>query len=362
MGNLSNFVSQFGIELEIQVLNENDASRIIRNSLSEFSITHDASIQSDIFLCNGLKLLQKPPSYLGYEPYTAGAEIISIPLEFNDNSRELIKRLTYILETKGEPAESYRESLHIHIDCTYNLDILKNFVHLGRFLEDVLYYIGGQGYTHRGMKVNEFLYCRPITGNGPTIIDSNFGNVQVFTCDDLLKATTVTRFFNRLGGACNSSTSHMHPARYFYLNMYSLLAHHTLEFRVFNKTLNPEFIWAEVQFCRSFVKYAIRKSLDDILLVDLPTNSIFDRRDKGSILNTLYEFSDQAKIKPDIVNVLSNIINQTPEIIVPDRLLRTHVSYHPIYDDSEYKPVKVSPYDINSVTVDDIHSRRGERS
>lgn len=362
MGNLSNFISQFGIELEIQVLSETDAGRLIRNNLSEFSITHDASVQSDIYICNNFKLLQKPPSYLSYECYTAGAEIISIPLEFNENSKELIKRLTYILEVKGEPSESYRESLHIHIDTSYNLDILKNMVYLGRFLEDVFYYIGGQGYTHRGMKVNEFLYCRPITGCGPTVTDSNCGNVQVFTCEDLLKATTVSRFFNRLGGASNMSISHMHPARYFYLNLYSLLAHKTLEFRVFNKTLNPAFIWAEVMFCRAFVKHAIRKALDDTLLEDLPVNSIFDKRNRIDVLNTLYEFSEWAKVKPGVVEVLATIISTTPEIIVPDRLLRSHTNVHPMYDEGDYNPNKVSSYNISSVTVDDIHSRRGERS
>jgi hypothetical protein len=212
------------------------------------------------------------------------------------------------------------------------------------------------------MKVNEFLYCRPITGNGPTVIENGNGGMQVFTCDDLLKATSVNRFFNRLGGACNSSISHMHPARYFYLNMYSLLAHHTLEFRVFNKTLNPEFIWAEVQFCRSFVRYAIKRALDDAVLEGLPINSIFNGRSKKDIIGTLYEFSDVAKIKPDIVDVLTNIINLTPEITVPNRLLRTHTSFHPEFNYDDYKPTKISPYDINSVTVDDIHSRRGERS
>ena len=362
MSSLSNFIGQFGIELEIGVMSENDATRYVRSNMSGFNITHDASIQSDIRITNnGMKLLQKPPEYLPTDQYTSGAEIVSDPMEFSDSSKELIKKLTYMLEMKGEPEESYRESLHVHIDCVYNLEILKNIISLARYLEDMFYYIGGNGYTHRGMKVNEFLYCRPITNYGPTVVESNCGLVQVFTVKDLLESTSVNSFFNRLGGAGNMSISHMHPVRYFWCNPYSLLAHKTLEFRVFNKTLNPEFIWAEILLCRAFTRWAVREALNDNILDYLPVNSIFDGRSKSEILNTLYEFAENTKLKPEIVEILATIIKQTPRIIVPERYIKTHTRNSVSYNTSDYLPNKIPSSDIYSVEVDDIHARRGER-
>ena len=39
------------------------------------------------------------------------------------------------------------------------------------FMEDVFYYIGGQGYEYRGAVVNESQYCRPITEWGPQCVE-----------------------------------------------------------------------------------------------------------------------------------------------------------------------------------------------
>jgi hypothetical protein len=359
-----NLFSQWGIEWEAETLSESSAQRFLREAGlgDDFYVTHDASINSDWYTSGGLIFPNRPPDCIDVSNYTAGAEIVSNVMPFDGEELNTLKRLCFMLENYGEKERSFRGSVHFHVDCTASTDLARNFIYLAKHLEDVFFYIGGQGYAHRGTQVNEFLYCRPITKYGPTVVSSNCGdNVLVFNCDDLVKAKTMGDFLNRLGGANNQSIHHMHPSRYFWINFYSLYAHETLEFRVFNKTLNPLYLLAELQLCRHFIKWCATNTFNGISFENLAENSIFYSRSKHEVIATFIEFCEASHFNPVFMETLINIINLTPEITIPAHYLRTHVSYNCVYGNS-YQPTRVSSSQVSRVVVDDIHARRGERS
>jgi hypothetical protein len=358
-----NLFSQWGIEFESEILSEGNTSRILReyNLSNIFGMAHDASINADWFTASGLVFTSRPPDCIDSSNFTAGSELVSGVLPFDSEELTILKRLTFMLENCGEKERSYRGSVHFHIDCTASIKLIRNFLYLAKHLEDVFYYIGGQGYPHRGTQVNEFLYCRPITKWGPTVVPSNQGdNVLVFNCNDLLEARSMNDFFNRLGGANNQSVAHMHPARYFWINFYSLQAHDTLEFRVFNKTLNPVYLLAELMLCRHFITWAAVNTFSGKTLQDLPENSIFDDRSKEDIIETFVNFCKISNFDEKLMDVLVNIISLTPEIRVPKHYVRSHVRYSCVYTEN-YQPTRIPSSQITSIRVDDIHARRGER-
>jgi hypothetical protein len=359
---IRNLFSQWGIEFESETLSEPEAQRALReNDIGNlFWITHDASINSDWFTASGLKFTSRPPDCIDSSSFLAGAEIVSNVLPFDSEELNILKKLTFMLESYGEKEKSYRGSVHFHIDCTASIKLVRNFIYLAKHLEDVFFYIGGQGYPHRGTQVNEFLYCRPITKWGPTTVASNAGeNVLVFNCNDLLEAKNMNEFFNRLGGANNQPVQHMHPARYFWINFYSLEAHDTLEFRVFNKTLNPLYLLAELMLCRHFITYCAVTTFSGRNLSDLPENSIFDIRDKNEIVNTFVNFCKMSGFDERLMDILTSVIEQTPPIEIPRHYVRSHVRYTCMYDG--YQPIKIPGSQTVRITVDDIHARRGER-
>jgi hypothetical protein len=153
----------------------------------------------------------------------------------------------------------------------------------------------------------------------------------------------------------------MHPARYFWMNFYSLLAHETLEFRVFNKTLNPLFLYAELMFCRHFLMWCVRNTFNGIELSNLEENSLYDERTKGEVLETFANFCHVSNFDPQLTDILYDIITQTPPIKIEGRYVMTHVRYGCSYNTDYYTPARIPSSMINRVQVDDIHARRGER-
>lgn len=374
-----------GMEVEVTDIYANTLQQKLNKKY--WRVEHDASVETDVFYVQtergvegGLAIANLPPLLAARLPHvstTLGAEIVlTPPYPFEEglaSIMEAVEMLTYQLQSLGEPSFGTRNSIHYHISMPFSLKVMKTILKLGAWLEDVFYYIGGQGYTFRGMLANNSAYCRPITSYGPPCIrDYNTKRfAQVFTVSDLLKSQTSREFWTRFGNANTEGTiERYHPARYTWLNLYSLLTHGTLEFRPFNITLNPFNIFAEICLCKAFcdtiMQFAWSKGKN---LKDLPENSIYAERNKNEVIQTLIEFqelADSEYLTTDVINTLISIITKTPDIILSKRLIRSHVTDRAFtrqisYAELPYRVELWADTEVDPAVIQDIHTLRGER-
>ena len=372
-------ITTIGLEFEAETVTSSTMNNALGGS-GVFKQTHDASIEADVTR-NRTGIYIKMPRELdkndgGRQKNVIGTEIITIPFDTESNNILLhLKELTRALMQYGEPEQSYRAGIHVHVNMSYNLKILKSIIKLGCYLEDVFFYIGTQGYTFRGMKVNDNSYCRPITKWGPQVVKVGRKNFQVFNVEDLLKAETMLEFWWRYGSLYVSGEERQGrdnyqryaPQRYTWLNLYSLLVHSTLEFRVFNKTLSPFRINSEIKFCQSFCEFAMKQGFSsEINLPDLPINSVYDRRPKDEVLETFEQFCDLTAFPSEDRAILAKIIMSAPNVEFPNEYVWTHLEHERKWwgsseSDNTYLPEHSIPVDeIKTPDIIDIHALRGE--
>jgi hypothetical protein len=359
-----------GIEFE----SERFVDGVDKQRTSGWQRVHDGSIEADarFALIDGrtIRVTSDLP-LLNTNQYVYGREFVT-PIEETetDEFKAKVFGLTDELSDLGEPAESYRAGLHIHVSLAYNLRILKSILRLGRWLEDVFFYIGTNTYVFRGMKLNNSAYCRPITDVGPQVVRfyDTSRMVQCYNINDMLKAKTSREFWYMYGGLDpTGSLPRYIPMRYSWLNLYSLLVHGSLEFRVFNKTLNPFFIFAEVDFCKAFCEVAIKSSLDFFKENDMNfDNSIYKARPKNAIMDTFSTFAQLSGLSRSAYGILANIIERAPEVSLDRRLVFTHLrentSLFQTSNKWNYTPTAIT--DTESIlpgTVTDLRTTRGER-
>jgi hypothetical protein len=347
-----------GIEFETENISPGEVSGLG----GSWEGTHDASIEMDTSRCRtGFPL--RNSGFLGKlgDRHVMGVELVSGVYNLDQESpEEDIHTLTKWLSERCEPAQSFRAGIHVHVGLpSYNLDFLKSYVAWGSHLEALFFMIGGMGYRFRG-ELNDSAFCRPITGNGPLVVPHGRRLVKCFDSSDLMNAKSIGDFWYRYGNSSwTSSPTRYVPQRYVWLNFYSILAHHTLEFRVFNKTLNPAYILAIVELCQKFTVNAIKSS-------EYPTQimSAFDVRNIGkpALLRRLESLGEAWRLSPRTVKVLSDIINRTPEVTLDDRLVYSHLSSAGIFDptNESYTPRSVDSDDVFRANVVTIHSLRGE--
>jgi hypothetical protein len=361
-------ISTVGVEYEVENIHQQEIARKLD---ANFRQTHDASIETDV-ISRGNGIFIKSSSGLLQQGRgtTLGTEIITVPFDTESKSiLDALKFLTQILMEMGEPEKSLRAGIHIHVNMSYNLKILKSILRLGRFLEDTFFLIGTQGYVFRGMKVNESAYCRPITKWGPQCVHSHQGVNQVFTVKELLKAETVDDFWWRYGSLRVSEGSQFQryvPQRYTWLNLYSLLQHGTLEFRLFNKTLSPYRIASEIAFCQKFCEYAITNGFAALKMNDmLEEHSVYDERPREEIIDTFLHFADKVELGEQDTQILLDILNNSPVVKLPKSYIWTHLDanrdWWNMFHSDSYAPPRLDSSDIHSVDVIDIHTLRGER-
>lgn len=239
-----------------------------------------------------------------------GFEIVTniVNTENRDEFKKDLKKLTEKLIELGESQESYRGSIHIHVNCPVNLDVLKKIIEIGGYLEKFFFSIGGMGYKFRGLE-NDSTYCRPITKYGPPVINTEKGLCQVYTTKNLLESETIDEFFNQYGDLPNQINNNYFPVRYTWLNLSPIYLDNrgSLEFRIFNKTLNHNLIYAAVEFCKLFVKVAVLEAFKPTL--NFYENSVYNYLSKEEIIQTFRNVLEIAGSFPEEILELEKIIN-----------------------------------------------------
>lgn len=350
-------IESIGIEIETD-----NIIRGANNSLDNnryFVQDHDASIESYKYIDPSLpNILLDVPLTNNSRRYVTGTEFKSKVLTFNTKGDiyPIIEDFLFDLEDKGESSESKRCGTHIHVCMPYSLDILKNIIKVASHLEQVFFYLGGFGYTNRGI-YNDFAFFRPITKFGPAVTKINRGNFgQCFNIEDLLDSKSVSEFFFKYGGINLENIPRKYtPVRYHWITLYPLLTYSTIEYRVFNKTLNPMYLYAAVKFCQLVSSTMLNE------VGELSVNSIFDNHCKEKIENTLLDFISRFKLNltDSEIKVLLSIIKRTPNIEMNKKYVMSHLvgadQVAPCFNDS-YSTPKIDIKDCIVPSVITIHN------
>lgn len=349
--NMSNvpIINCIGIEFETESLIPGTLPREFRNDWNE---DHDASIESFAWRKNGV--VYKTQVANG-QRIKLGTELVSTILySEKEEFKNIIRNILNWVQEQGELEESFRAGIHIHVSMPTHIRIVKNIINLGAHLEQVFFYLGGMGYQFRGIQ-NDCTYCRPITKFGPSCVKYDRSGIQCFNIKDLLEAKDLQDFWYKYGGIdMNSVMGKYNPMRYTWLTLYPLLTKGTIEFRIFNKTLNYYYLTAIIEFVKKFCEVALMGSFE------FPENSIYDKHTKNGVLKTLYEFSKYVNLDDSTLSILSKIIQRTPEITLEPKYFWSHLLYTK-YNKLEslpwsyYVPTKISKTIIFEPKFVDIH-------
>jgi len=320
----------FGLEIEVEkVLQEH--VRYLSNEVC-WKFTGDASVETPVSatITGATLFLEQKNLRNSYQSKRGmqriGGELVSPILSYDDKMKKNLRYILNTLETKGEPNNTFRSGIHVHVsfkEIDKVLD-LKNIIILASAFETLFFYLGGMGYTYRGI-FNDSSYCRPITKFGPPVVDTSGGFVQIFTTESLLETNSIRDFWYRFGKIRNNATRYSQPARYCWINLCGLYpdfenAHNTLEFRIFNKSLNHEYVNAIIEFCLKFTEYLVNTNE----LIKMDEVSIFnggksDAYASLELARELFGFIDS-----DTMRILKQIVRLTPEISLDKMFVKTH--------------------------------------
>ena len=353
-----------GFELEC----ENIYRQRIPKLPKGFKTTGDASIESDSLMIEGIPvILHGESKALKFSSGVIGSEILSSVIDTNKNYLGVLKELCNILLSLGESEQSKRAGIHVHISFINNLRILKSALEVGAWLEDVFFLLGGMGYEFRGIE-NDATYCRPITSFGPPIVNDEEGNLYpCFVLSEVLASEDMNEFRSRLGDLSSLHGNRYIPIRYMWLNFYNIFGSHcTLEFRTWNKTLDPTSIYMAIEVCKAFAQFAISRAYGKKL--PLPINSIYDRRGKGEIIETFLSFATEAGLSGHVISIAMELLAKTPitGLALPKQYTYSHLRFHRLGNKSpqhwrnvEYRPnIHVYGNDVREPEFLDSHNLR----
>jgi hypothetical protein len=354
-----------GFELEV----ENIYRQRINGLPNGFKLTNDASVESDSLMIKGIPIvLHGESKALKFSSGVLGSEILSSVIDTNKNYLGTLKELCSTLLSLGESEQSKRAGMHVHISFINNLRILKSTLEVGAWLEDVFFLLGGLGYEFRGIE-NDATYCRPITGFGPPIVEDDEDYLYpCFVLDEVLASKDMDEFRTRLGDLRQLHGNRYIPIRYMWLNFYNILSPQcTIEFRTWNKTLDPMAMYVAIEVCKAFAQFAIARAYDAKSL-PLPVNSIYHRRSKGEIIETFISFANQVDLSNHVISTALELMNKSPisGLALPKEYTFTHLRFHAQgrkdprhWTRSSYRPRLCLEHDeVRTPEFMDIHNLR----
>jgi hypothetical protein len=178
---------------------------------------------------------------------SSGGEMVSPILDFDDpDSRGQVDRAIAALKAAGCTTDD-RAGIHVHVDGT-NLTVeqVTSVARCFAKFEDVIYRIASSGW--RSIRHGARQYARPIP-------------------HERTQAIARARTLSGLGAAwyaCSEdqidyyTRQHGHASRYAGLNLHSWFYRKTIEFRVFNSSLNAERVQGYIAMCVAMVEDARR--------------------------------------------------------------------------------------------------------
>lgn len=323
---MNELFDSIGVEIEYDTVSRRDIKLP-----SGFNFTSDASVESNRWQLGDIRVW-KSSNKIPLQSVRAGGEIKSVILGI-DNIKTHLEDLCYTLKNAGESPKSVRAGIHIHLNAPdLTLNMLKSLVKTGAILEPVFFALGCMGYKYRGI-TNNSTYCRPITAFGPPVVPKASGGLaQVVNLQNVWSAETRDDFFYFWGDAQNQvhSGGHMFPVRYLWLNFASLLTQNTVEFRIFNKSLCSEKIWAVAVFCNEILKYSVKHSFTKKYMNTWDENSIYYVNEKPNVLEIFNEFVYNWGMPEEAIDILRCLLDDADydSIKVEPGFFYTHLQFH----------------------------------
>jgi hypothetical protein len=361
-----NLITSVGLEIELEdILFQGDNRDIPDKILDVWRITHDASCEKDAFvLGNSLvfPLEEKIQDIVpGANKMVLGGEFVSSVVNVEDVG-DITKDLCGYAISKGESLHSSRAGMHIHVNFQgASTRMLQESLKLWEYFEDVFYYIGGMGYRFRGLD-NDFTYCRPLTR--PICVPVPTGYAKSVDLE-LITNSKPNTFWNYWGDivVLGQRLRKYIPVRYHGYNITPVFkGQGSIEFRVFNKSLNPSYIQAVAKFCSAFGGMSVIKGIGQYKDKFVGRHSIFEKRNLNEILGDMVSLCSIMEIGGRDIDILGSIITQTPEIVPEQSYIYSHLQDIPVHwsnGDTEYVPVDRG--EIKSPRYKDLHVLRGER-
>lgn len=350
---------EVGIEIEyVDVDPKQDF--VLRSFLENcgYRITHDASVESPTVTLGGRPVkgatFDKEINDAIFRKSVIGGEIVSPIL--NTESKDWIDTISEIfkmLKNLGERKDTTRGSIHVHVNFPadhpsghkHTIGLLRRAWILAGFTEAFFYRIGGMGKEQRG-KFMDYIYYRPILGNGPAIVISgqDLEYRPVLRYEDVLNSRDNVDFFCKCGDIWNAE-SRYHPSRYSWINFYNLkLERPHIEFRVFNKTLRWDYVYAIVELCKAFVRVCY--TIDTQTILKETNNKLFG-------LNSCYEIDWESYYHSVIkilritdettLAILRSIWDKTPIPYYDDTPVYSHITRTSIFTHRDYLALYPKP-------------------
>lgn len=326
-------IESVGIEIELENIRRRDFQSMFGYENVTFHTTSDASCESILPTHDRIPIVGDIRN-VAYSNRTYGLELVSNIIDTSMPYLDSLKKMTSDLISMGESPRSYRAGFHVHINTPINLKVLKSICRLGRNLEQVFFLLGCMGYDYRGFR-NDSTYCRPITKWGPVCVPTKDDKyAQVFNSLDLIRSKSIQEFKTKYGDHLNITGRYI-PLRYHWLNLTTLFSQGSLEFRIFNKSLDPTILYAIIEFCKSFSLYAIESSFKESQADGMMgINSVFDVdiHDKEKIIEKFEAFVDVSNLKEkqDVVETLYFLLSsgEIESIILPKTYVFSHLQFH----------------------------------
>lgn len=179
-----------------------------------------------------------------------GGEMVSPPLDFDTAAdREQVTSAINALRDSGATTLE-AAGIHVHVDASdLTAEQVAAVVRCFTKFEDVIYRIASSGWT--AIRPGAAQYAKPLP----------FDRVQ-----KMAKSKTMDQLMcawygydaEYLSGAQRAARNHGDSSRYVGLNLHSYFYRRTIEFRVFNSSLNPERVQAYIAMCVALVEDARR--------------------------------------------------------------------------------------------------------
>jgi len=246
---------------------------------NDFQVTHDASVESPCPTLKDLPIkgasLDRTVNALLKNVKTIGGEIVSPIINTSDDRYiSLFDDIFSLLKRAGERSKTTRGSIHVHVNMPqdylrrsrHTVGILRRAWMMAGYFEWAFFKLGGMGREHRGINM-DYIYYRPITDNGPHIVKDGRGFYRpLLVYDEVLGSKTHNEFFVRCGDIY-ASEGRYHPCRYCWINFRNLYNKERpdLEFRLFNKTMRWDYLYAIIELCKAFVKSCYEYSTPKVL-------------------------------------------------------------------------------------------------
>lgn len=230
---------KFGIEVEFG----GDLTALINELVAE-GLSSNSSVHSYMGHSETEWIVKRDGSVQG------GGELVGPPLRFDsEEDRDQVTRAIKCMQRAGcRPIE--QAGIHVHIESRGMTP--RQISAVGRMFaryEDVLYRLGTSGW--RTLRSAARQYAKPLTE------DQKKGLAKAKTDDQLQRA-----YYGSDGGWRRES--HGHSSRYCGLNLHSHWYRGTIEFRIFNSSVNPERVQAYIAVCAAIIRDAKNDKLRSI--------------------------------------------------------------------------------------------------